>query len=275
MQTFHSYLNFPTLLYKAIFKTVQPVHQCIGFQTEFVNQYVNIRHYNRFNRMFKSVDDVPSFAFIAAFKSLVQTLAISPIPSKLLGLVHIGFQLKNHNGINWLLPFTVTNTITDVTESEKGVLYSMETIFSQAQQPRLSMTNHFLAKNSDYKGNRNIQHKTINIGKELTAYQVNQMKAWQYAMVSGDVNPIHLGKPFAKVLGLKNSIIHGMYHVHCLLSTVTQDKKSFKNIDVQFKKPCLIPAKVKICVGEHEKYYVCDYYQEKLYLSVEINKSEE
>lgn len=252
MHTFESYLNLPTLVYKTLFKQVLPVHQCVGFKTEFVNCYVNSKHYSRFSKMFKSAAEVPSFAFIPIFKSLTQTLAISPIPSKLLGLVHIEFSIKANSKVNWFLPFTTMHTIENVNESAKGILYRVSTDIFQSGKKVASLENAFLAKDNSYKNTAQKKFEE-NEFTHIFDYKVSQLTALKYALASGDFNPIHLSKPTAKLFGLPNSIMHGMYHIHKVLSSESIMYKQDKDLVCKFNKPCYLPSNIKVVkIGEGE-----------------------
>jgi acyl dehydratase len=66
----------------------------------------------------------------------------------------------------------------------------------------------------------------------------------RYAAVSGDRNPIHLHGLAAKLLGQKAAIAHGMWtKARCLAALQGRLPAAF-SVDVAFKLPVLLPAKV-------------------------------
>jgi acyl dehydratase len=66
----------------------------------------------------------------------------------------------------------------------------------------------------------------------------------RYAAVSGDSNPIHLYGFTAKLFGFPRAIAHGMWtKAHCLAAYEGRLPHAF-SVDVQFKLPILLPAKV-------------------------------
>ena len=64
----------------------------------------------------------------------------------------------------------------------------------------------------------------------------NQNDLVKYAKASGDFNPIHLDKEFAKTIGLDNVIVHGMLIMaHLGKSIANSNSVSFlKHFSVQF-----------------------------------------
>lgn len=66
----------------------------------------------------------------------------------------------------------------------------------------------------------------------------------RYGAVSGDRNPIHLYAVTAKLLGFPQAIAHGMWTKSACLAAFDGRLPNAYNIDVQFKLPILLPAKV-------------------------------
>ena len=76
----------------------------------------------------------------------------------------------------------------------------------------------------------------------------------KYAKASGDFNPIHLDKEFAKTMGLDNVIVHGMLIMaHLGKSIANSNSVSFlKHFSVQFCSITRLEEKL-ICKGEVSK----------------------
>ena len=66
----------------------------------------------------------------------------------------------------------------------------------------------------------------------------------RYGAISGDRNPIHLYPLTAKAFGFPRQIAHGMWtKAHCLAAISDKLPESF-TVDVEFKKPILLPGTV-------------------------------
>lgn len=76
----------------------------------------------------------------------------------------------------------------------------------------------------------------------------------KYAKASGDFNPIHLDKEFAKIIGLDDVIVHGMLIMaHLGKSIANSNSVSFlKNFSVQFCSITKLEERL-ICKGEVSK----------------------
>ena len=95
------------------------------------------------------------------------------------------------------------------------------------------------------------------MGYEVPATNIgpfNQNDLVKYAKASGDFNPIHLDKEFAKTMGLDNVIVHGMLIMaHLGKSLANSNSVSFlKHFSVQFCSITRLEEKL-ICKGEVSK----------------------
>lgn len=72
----------------------------------------------------------------------------------------------------------------------------------------------------------------------------------RYGSVSGDMNPIHLHALTARLFGFPSAIAHGMWtKARCLAALDGRLPDSF-TVEVAFKRPILLPAKVQFAEGE-------------------------
>ena len=78
-----------------------------------------------------------------------------------------------------------------------------------------------------------------------------------YAMVSGDFNPIHLSRLSAKALGMKRSLAHGMYLASRVVADIVQNRQEPYEWSIDFDSPVFLPAAVSlsICDLEGEQGY--------------------
>jgi acyl dehydratase len=66
----------------------------------------------------------------------------------------------------------------------------------------------------------------------------------QYAAASGDRNPIHMHALSAKLLGFPKAIAHGMWTKARCLAALEATLPDAYTVDVQFRRPILLPGKV-------------------------------
>jgi acyl dehydratase len=71
----------------------------------------------------------------------------------------------------------------------------------------------------------------------------------RYGSVSGDLNPIHLHSLSARLFGFRSAIAHGMWtKARCLAALDSRLPDAF-TVEVAFKKPILLPARVQFVEG--------------------------
>jgi acyl dehydratase len=83
----------------------------------------------------------------------------------------------------------------------------------------------------------------------------------RYAAVSGDRNPIHMHALAAKLFGFPGAIAHGMWTKARALAAIEQRLPEFLGVEVQFRKPIVLPARVELTSLQQEagvELAVCD-----------------
>jgi acyl dehydratase len=71
----------------------------------------------------------------------------------------------------------------------------------------------------------------------------------RYGSVSGDMNPIHVHPLSAKLFGFPTAIAHGMWTAARCLAQLGRELPDAYTVEVAFKKPILLPAKVAFAEG--------------------------
>jgi acyl dehydratase len=81
----------------------------------------------------------------------------------------------------------------------------------------------------------------LNAGDSIAGLSVTPDKylPHRYAGASGDFNPIHIDPEFAKMVGLPNTILHGLYMMGLVARSAADvaggDPKALKRLSVQFR----------------------------------------
>jgi hypothetical protein len=73
----------------------------------------------------------------------------------------------------------------------------------------------------------------------------------RYAAVSGDRNPIHMHSLLARPLGFQRAIAHGMWTKARCLAVLENRLPGAFSVDVRFRKPILLPARVEFASAQH------------------------
>lgn len=245
----------PKLLFTILNKKNGAFDEFAPFSLQIDNLYANDKQLARFIKAFGEPDDIPTFAFITAFKASLQCIAQAKTPSHVMGLIHISSEFQLHNKHNWLMPFNLKVKMNQCERTDKGLLYKITTDFYQRNQLTITNVNYMLDKNKKYatgdkkptSDNSTIDEVTLT---ELADWKIKYQTAWSYARTSGDVNPIHLHPVLAKFFGLPNMLIHGMYNASKTVQALkNSDIELGERFLIEFNRPCFIPNKV------HLKHY--------------------
>ena len=252
--------SLPKLLFNVASKKKTSLQQFTPFSIRIENIYANHKQLTKFRQMFGEPDDIPTFAFITAFRASLQCLAQAQIPSSLLGLIHLSSEFQLHNKLNWLMPFTIKITVSSCIQTDKGLEYCVITDFYQRGSLTLTNTNTMLDKSKKYRTNSpqqtNSKPTSDTPSETIATWPIRLMTAWSYARASGDFNPIHLHKVLAKQFGLPNTLIHGMYNASKTLQQLLEHNAgSSQHFLIEFNRPCFMPNQVLLKRYEETNEY--------------------
>lgn len=100
--------------------------------------------------------------------------------------------------------------------------------------------------------------------QQLNIWQLNDKAGRNYARLSGDFNPIHLHPLVSRWFGFNQPIIHGMYmSARAQAEIERQQQRAITAIDVSFKRPVPLPARIGLWhqasseQPEQGRYQVC------------------
>ena len=277
MQLSQPLFSFPKLLFCILNKKKQNLEDFQPFSVSYHQIYANGKQLSRFQSSFGDPNSIPTFAFITAFNASLQCLSQAPIPSSILGLIHLTSEFTINKKHNWVAPFDLTITVTNCEQTSKGLEYVIVSEFTQYGETTLINRNTMLDKNKKYQLAEQPKpiSKTVELEKSIIkSWSIKLSTAWRYAKLSGDFNPIHLHQSLAKMFGLKSVLIHGMYNASKSLKELSlQNKKVTDNLVIRLNKPCFIPNEVylKAYVTENE-FGLFSKDGEDRFLKLEINK---
>ena len=94
---------------------------------------------------------------------------------------------------------------------------------------------------------------------ELDRWRIADTAGLDFAKLTGDFNPVHWVRPYARAFGFNNTILHGfatMARAHEGLNRrlYSGNVRAIKTFDVKFTRPLVLPAKVGLYVDGHHVY---------------------
>lgn len=95
--------------------------------------------------------------------------------------------------------------------------------------------------------------------RELDRWRLTPAHAVDFAVLTGDFNPVHWLPPYARAAGFKSTILHGFATLGRAIEGLnrarfTGDVHRLRTVDVKFVRPLVLPARAGLYVRDHELY---------------------
>jgi hypothetical protein len=196
-------------------------------------------------------DSLPAtFPHVLAFPLHLQLLTDPSFPFTPIGLVHIYNRITEHRPIAAGEPLSLRVWATPAEPHPRGVQFSLHTRATVGDELVWEEVSTNLRRGSGADG---APGPEVPSAKDLPATATWKLPGdlgRRYASVSGDRNPIHLHALSARLFGFPSAIAHGMWtKARCLAALDGRLPESF-TVEVAFKRPILLPARVEFAEGE-------------------------
>ena len=264
------------LVVQALGRKKKPLAEFSSFSLNFKPIAANNNQLALFKQMFNTDSQLPSYLFVQAFPYIVQTLVKSAIPSPLVGLVHLSTKFIQHNSHDYNQPAEIEVSMLNGEQTAKGIAYTVTCQFIQQGHKTITNENVFLAKTQGKQSKSNIARADFDAESQAVVAQnhITAKQAWQYAKLSKDFNPIHLHPWLAKLLGMKTTLVHGMYNCHRALANLPElHLPDFRVIEITFKRPCFLPSQVILTQPNLSQASVYSADMQHLHLDIKLTLS--
>ncbi|MFT4299987.1 MAG: MaoC/PaaZ C-terminal domain-containing protein [Aeromicrobium sp.] len=205
-------------------------------------------HLERYNQVcgFGSGATLPvTYPHMAAFALHMSLMTDTAFPFAPMGLVHLRNTITQHRPLGIGETFDVAVRAADLRPHPKGRLIDVLTDVTVGEEVVWSEVTTLFARG---KGGAPEQTEAPLEGLEAPSGVVQWKLAGnlgrRYGAVSGDRNPIHLYPLTAKAFGFPSNIAHGMWTKAHALAALTNRLPDAYQVDVEFKKPILLPGTV-------------------------------
>ena len=99
--------------------------------------------------------------------------------------------------------------------------------------------------------------------KELAFWRLGPRAGLEFALLTGDFNPVHWVGPYARAAGFRSTILHGFATMARTIEGLNRtlwagDVERLKVLDVRFVRPLILPAKVGLYVDGQGGVWVGD-----------------
>lgn len=198
-------------------------------------------------------DQLPAtYPHILAFPLQLSLMTDDSFPFPALGLVHIENRIVAHRPIRIGEELGIKVWATDLRDHPRGKQFTLRSEARVADQLVWEEDSTILRRGGSSGGGRSERKRE---GEEP---QIPVTATWRlpgdlgrrYGSVSGDMNPIHIHPLSARAFGFPTAIVHGMWtKARCLAALLPRLPDRF-TVEVEFKKPILLPATVEFSEQE-------------------------
>ncbi|GHF57293.1 acyl dehydratase [Amycolatopsis bartoniae] len=214
--------------------------------TEYVRSAVEIdpRHVAEYNHVcgFPLGDELPAtYPHMLAFPLQMALMTQPDFPFPLLGMVHVANRITQHRPVRLGEPVTVRVRAENLRPHEKGRQFDVLSELSTSDGVVWSEVSTYLRRGG---GSGSSQSRQLTAPAPNAIWRVPGDIGRRYAEVSGDRNPIHLHPLTARLFGFPSAIAHGMWTKARALAAFEGRLPDAYTVDVRFKLPVLLPAKV-------------------------------
>src|SRR5215217_2563365 len=188
----------------------------------------------------------PTYPHMIAFPLQMKIMTDGSFPFGAMGLVHIRNQIEQKRWISAGEKLDFKVRAENLREHDKGVQFDFVADVTSGGEPVWNSTSTYLRrgggggggssdKKSDKKSEPPEPHAFWKIPGDIGR---------RYASVSGDINPIHMHSLSARLFGFPSAIAHGMWLKARCLAALEGELPDAMTVEVAFKLPLLLPAKV-------------------------------
>jgi acyl dehydratase len=195
-------------------------------------------------------DQLPAtYPHMLAFPLQLSLMTDSSFPFQALGLVHIANRIVQHRPILISEELNIKVWATGLGPHPRGTQFELRSEARVGEELAWEETSTILKRGGGSgEGSQRDGREQREDEQQLpvtATWRLPGDLGRRYASVSGDMNPIHIHPLSARLFGFPTAIVHGMWtKARCLAALDPRLPDSFA-VDVQFKKPILLPATVE------------------------------
>ncbi|MGW6443843.1 MaoC family dehydratase [Lentzea sp. NPDC055074] len=205
---------------------------------------VSLKHLAAYNAVcgFGLRDALPlTYPHVLGFPLQMKLMSGAGFPFPLPGLVHVANRITQSRPLALDEPVEITVSARDLRPHPQGTQVDVVTSVSGVWEG----VSTYLRRSGGSSGAGELERP---VGSAV--WKVPADIGRRYGAASGDRNPIHLHPLSAKLFGFRRAIAHGMWTKARCLAALEGRLPEAVTVDVRFKKPLLIPARVEFSASE-------------------------
>ncbi len=212
----------------------------------------------------------PTWLHVLTFPLQVHLMAGRDFPFAMVGMVHVANSMTLHRPVDLSETLTLSSQAQGLRAHPRGATVDLVGEALVGEEVVWSGRSTYLVRGAAVPAAEQVAsgpesgHAVQPIGEDA-APPVPPTARWrvptevgrQYAAVSGDANPIHVNALAARALGFPRAIAHGMWTHARMLSALDGRLPAAYRVDVEFRKPVLLPSTVSFGARRSGDGWVC------------------
>ncbi|TDQ05266.1 MaoC/PaaZ C-terminal domain-containing protein [Labedaea rhizosphaerae] len=192
---------------------------------------------------FRLTDELPiTYPHVLTFPMQVTLMTDGDFPFPLVGSVHVANRITQTRPLRVSDKLDLRVHVENLRDHPRGKQFDMVGEASVRGEVVWTDVSTYLRRGGGSGASESKERKEP--PKPSASWRVPGDIGRRYAEVSGDRNPIHLHPLTAKLFGFPTAIAHGMWTKARCLAALEGRLPSAYTVDVKFKLPVLLPAKV-------------------------------
>jgi acyl dehydratase len=200
------------------------------------------------------------------FPLTAKTLANIPYP--LMRVLNGGCRLQMNAPLPGDEPLVVRARLEDIDDNGRRAVLHQRIVTGTASVPEAVVADLFAivplgapgTKDKNGKSNGEAKREPARVpagAEELQRWRIGASAGLDFAKLTGDFNPVHWVRPYAKAFGFRSTILHGFATmaraIEGLQRTIFAGSvHALRVVDVKFTKPLALPAKVGLYIHGDE-----------------------
>ena len=193
----------------------------------------------------------PTYPHMVAFPLAMKLMTDGSFPFPVMGLVHIENRIEQQRPISADERLDFNVRADNLREHERGIAFEIVAdATADGERVWHSSSTYLRRSGGGGGGGSDKQERKSEPPSPDSFWQVPGDIGRRYGGVSGDINPIHLHPISARLFGFPKPIAHGMWLKARCLAALEGQLPDALSVEVAFKLPLLLPAKVAFASWE-------------------------
>jgi acyl dehydratase len=190
---------------------------------------------------------------------------LTDIPYDLVKVINAGCRIEVNAPIPAGEPLELSARLVSIDDDGRRAILVQELVTGTRSAPRAMVAQLFAhvpsPKAEKREGKPKDKPRVPSDARPIAQRRLPMRAGREFALLTGDINPVHWIPPYAKAAGFKSTILHGFGTLAIAVEALNKgvfagDPSKLRRIDVRFTRPLLLPGAVEVLVGSANHVYV-------------------